>query len=373
MRLSVDIRHRMGDFALEAAFEAGPGVTALFGPSGSGKTTIAKAVAGLLTPQEGRIALGAETLFDRQGDLCLPPARRRIGVVFQDGRLFPHLTVAQNIAFGARYAPSGAAGLEAEVIERTLGIGALMGRYPASLSGGEKQRVAIARALAMRPRLLLMDEPLAALDGPRKDEILPYLERLRDSGSGRPGDSGRGVPIVYITHAMAEIARLADRIVVLRDGRVVCAGGVTEVLSDPLMVPMIGVREAGSVLMARVAESNPNGLSRLVVSGGDLRLPGVSAEVGTSVRIRILAQDVLVALERPVGLSSRNILPAVVEAVHRGEGPGVAVSLRLGQDRLLARITGDAMDELGLAPGTACYAVLKATAVARADISLRGA
>ncbi len=363
MTLSVDIAHRLGAFALEAAFEAGPGVTALFGPSGSGKTTIAKAIAGLLTPDEGRIALGGDTLLDCGRRICLPPARRRVGVVFQEGRLFPHLTVVQNISFGARYAPRGAPGLGAEVIERTLGIGALMDRRPASLSGGEKQRVAIARALAMRPRLLLMDEPLAALDGPRKDEILPYLERLRDSGA---------VPIVYITHAVAEIARLADHIVVLRGGRAVRCGTAADVLSDPAMVPLIGVREAGSVLIARVTEANPKGLSRLAISGGELRLPGIEADVGKSMRIRILAQDVLISLEQPSGLSSRNILPAVVEAVHRGDGPGVAVSLRLGEDRLLARITAEAMDELGLAPGTPCHAVLKATAVARADIGARG-
>ena len=363
MRLDVDIAHRMGDFALEAAFEAGPGVTALFGPSGSGKTTIAKAIAGLLTPDAGRIALGDTVLLDRARRVFVPPPRRRIGVVFQDARLFPHLSVAENIAFGARHAPPGAPGLEPDVIERTLGIGALLDRRPATLSGGEKQRVAIARALAMRPRLLLMDEPLAALDGPRKDEILPYLERLRD-GQG-------AVPIIYITHAVSEIARLADRIVVLRGGRVMRTGELGEVMSDPAMVPLIGVREAGSVLIARVEEADPSGLSRLETSGGNLRLPGIVADVGSIMRIRILAQDVLIALEPPRGLSSRNILPAVVEAVHRGDGPGAAVSLRLGEDRLLARITAEAADELGLAPGTPCYAIIKATAVARADIGAR--
>jgi len=359
MTLSVDIAHRLGDFALEAKFQTGQGVTALFGPSGSGKTTLANAVAGLLTPETGRITLEGEALLDRARGICLPARRRRVGVVFQEGRLFPHLSVAQNIAFGARYAPRGAPGLDEGAIVDMLGIGALMQRRPRSLSGGEKQRVAIARALLMRPRLLVMDEPLAALDGPRKDAILPYLERLRDSGA---------VPILYVTHAVAEIARLADSIVVLRGGRIMRQGDVTDVLSDPAMVPLIGVREAGSVVMARVVERDPAGLSRLAIDGGELRLPGIDAAVGKTLRIRILAQDVLIALKRPDGLSSRNILPAVVEAVYRGDGPGVAVSLRIGADRLLARITVDAMEELHLAPGLACYAVLKATAVARADI-----
>lgn len=360
MSLQVDIAHRFEGFALEAAFEAGPGVTALFGASGSGKTTLANAIAGLLLPDKGRIALGGEVLLERAQGINVPVPQRRIGVVFQEGRLFPHLTVARNIAFGARYAPDGVPGLDAGAIMAMLGIEALMERRPRSLSGGEKQRVAIARALLMRPRLLLMDEPLAALDGPRKDEILPYLERLRDSGT---------VPIVYVTHSIAEIARLADRIVVLRDGRVLRQGDVTEVLSDPAMVPLIGVREAGSVLMARVVERKPGGLGRLDVGGAELRLPGIDADVGQTVRVRVLAQDVLISLTRPVGLSSRNILPAVVEEIFRGDGPGVAVSLRIGTARLLARITVDALEELDLRPGLGCYAVLKATAVARASIS----
>ncbi len=362
MSLGVDIVHRFDGFALEADFAAGPGVTALFGPSGSGKSTIGNAIAGLLTPDAGRITLGEDVLLDRARGICLPAPRRRIGVVFQEGRLFPHLTVARNIAFGARYAPKGAPGLDEGAILHMLGIETLLPRRPRSLSGGEKQRVAIARALLMRPRLLLMDEPLAALDGPRKDEILPYLERLRDSGI---------VPIVYVSHSVAEIARLADRIVVLRDGRVLRQGDVTDVLSDPEMVPLIGVREAGSVLLARVVEANPDGLSRLEIGGGELRLPGIDAAPGQTLRVRVLAQDVLVSLNRPEGLSSRNILPAVVDTIHRGEGPGVALSLRIGQARLLARITSDAMVELGLRPGLACHAVLKATAVARADIGSR--
>ncbi|WP_113913121.1 molybdenum ABC transporter ATP-binding protein [Roseovarius dicentrarchi] len=359
MSLQVDIGHQFDDFALEAAFTAGPGVTAVFGASGSGKTTLANAVAGLLTPDRGRIMLGGDVLLDSDQGICLPAARRRIGVVFQEGRLFPHLNVADNIAFGARYAPRGAPGPDQDAIIAMLGIGALMQRRPRNLSGGEKQRVAIARALLMRPRLLIMDEPLAALDGPRKDEILPYLERLRDTGT---------VPIIYVTHSMAEIARLADRIVVLGRGRVLRQGDVTDVLSDPAMVPLIGVREAGSVLMARVVECYPRGLSRLETGGGDLRLPGITAEVGKTLRIRVLAQDVLVSLVRPEGLSSRNILPAVIDDIHRGDGPGVALSLRIGSAKLLARITADALEQLALRPGLECYAVLKATAVARADI-----
>ncbi|MCZ4353003.1 molybdenum ABC transporter ATP-binding protein [Roseovarius aestuarii] len=361
MNLSVDIRHGFDDFSLEADFEAGAGVTALFGPSGAGKSTIAAAICGLLTPNAGRITLDGQVLFDSASGICVPVHRRRIGVVFQDGRLFPHLDVASNLAFGARYAPDTESAQDAGAIARMLGIEGLMLRRPGTLSGGEKQRVAMARALLMRPRLLIMDEPLAALDGPRKDEILPYLERLRDAGS---------VPIIYVSHAVAEIARLANQMVVLRGGRVMRTGDVTEVLADPAMVPMIGVREAGAVLHARVAGVEAGGLTQLAISGGILRVPGAGMSKGQPIRIRILAQDVLIALEHPQGMSSRNILPAVVEGLHRGDGPGVAVALRLGDDRLLARITADAADELNLRPGLSCFAILKATAVARADIGV---
>jgi molybdate transport system ATP-binding protein len=361
MTLNVDIRHAFQDFALNATFEVGAGVTALFGPSGAGKSTIAAAITGLLRPDAGRITLNDEVLFDHAAGISVPVHRRRIGVVFQDGRLFPHLDVAGNLAFGARYVRDAGPAPDADAIARMLGIEALMTRRTGTLSGGEKQRVAIARALLMRPRLLIMDEPLAALDGPRKDEILPYLERLRDAG---------GVPIVYVSHAVAEIARLANSMVVLREGRVLRTGDVTEVLSEPSMVPLIGVREAGAVLHARVAEVDAGGLACLTISGGTLRVPGVGMTKGQALRIRILAQDVLIALEHPRGMSSRNILPAVVEGLHRGDGPGVAVALRLGGDRLLARITADAADELALRPGLACFAILKATAVARADIGV---
>ncbi|RKF16619.1 molybdenum ABC transporter ATP-binding protein [Roseovarius spongiae] len=359
MTLAVTLAHAFGDFTLDVGFKAGPGVTALFGPSGAGKTSIANAVAGLFTPREGRIELGGRVLLDTAAKVNMSAHKRRIGVVFQDGRLFPHLDVAGNLAFGARYAPRGAPGPDRAEILALLGIEELLSRRPGTLSGGEKQRVALARALLARPEFLVMDEPLAALDGPRKDDILPYLEGLRDRAR---------VPILYVSHSVSEIARLADRIVVLREGRVLRAGPVADVLSDPEMVPLVGVREAGSVFEAQVLGHDADGLSRLGVSGGTLILPRVDADPGKHIRIRVLAQDVLLSLESPKGLSSRNILPVRVEALHQGAGPGVAVSLRLGEDRLLARITARAAAELGLRPGLACHAILKATAVPRGDV-----
>ncbi|SLN14061.1 Sulfate/thiosulfate import ATP-binding protein CysA [Roseovarius albus] len=361
MSLSVSLSHRYGDFHLDLAFEAGPGVTAIFGPSGAGKSTVAQAIAGLLKPDMGRIALNERVLVDER--TFVSASKRRVGYVFQDGRLFPHMNVAKNLRFGARFAPSAHDVSEEGKIIELLGLQALQERRPHQLSGGEKQRVALARALLSQPELLLLDEPLSALDEPRKEAILPYLERLRDQVN---------VPIIYISHSVAEVARLADQLVILKAGQKVADGAVEIVLSDPAALPFVGVRQAGSVLRARVEEHGCDGLSQLSVSGGVLHLPGISAPVGAQLRVRILAQDVLISLEEPHGLSSRNVVPVEISALRRGDGPGVAVQMIAGQDRLLARITARAAEELALRPGLRCFAILKATAVPRASISQGG-
>ncbi|MFD1159972.1 molybdenum ABC transporter ATP-binding protein [Roseovarius aestuarii] len=356
MSLSVNITHRLGDFLLDVAFDASPGVTALLGPSGSGKTSVANSISGLLRPFYGHVHLRERALLDTAKDIFVPPHKRRVGYVFQDGRLFPHLTVEGNLRFGMRFAKE--AGNPAEVID-LLGLGTLLHRRPGTLSGGEKQRVAMARALMSDPQILVMDEPLAALDEPRKEEILPYLEGLRDQSD---------IPILYVSHSVAEVARLADDLVILQGGKVVCHGSAEEVLSDPAAIPFVGVREAGSILRAKVLEHGPDGLSRLAISGGELVLPGVTADEGSNIRIRVLSQDILLSSRRPEGLSSRNILAVTVEALRIGDGPGAAVSLRAGEDRLLARITAQAAREMGLEPGTRCFAILKATAVPKGSI-----
>ena len=359
MSLDVDLRHRFPGLDLSVSFKAGPGVTALFGPSGAGKSSVVNAIAGLLRPGGGRIALEETVLFDAERGVHVPASQRRIGYVFQDGRLFPHMTVAANIGYGARFAKGGLDRDEMRRVVDLLGLEALLHRRPNTLSGGEKQRVALARAWLSRPRLLLMDEPLAALDEPRKDEIFPYLERLRDVAQ---------VPIVYVSHNLAEVARLADDLVVLQRGQVVLSGSAEAVLSDPKALPLVGVREAGAILPARVAEHGADGLSRLTLSGGELLLPGVTAPEGSTIRLRVLAQDVLISRAAPEGLSSHNVLPVEVVALHRGMGPGVAVQLRAGQDVFLARITQRAATELGLQPGMTCFAILNATAIPRGSI-----
>jgi molybdate transport system ATP-binding protein len=351
MTLRVEIRHRFPGFALEVDLTAPPGLTCLFGRSGSGKTTIINAVAGLIRPDRARITLDGVALHD------LPPHRRRVGYVFQDARLFPHLTVAENLAYGARVRRIPLRDFDR--IVGLLGIAALLPRRPGTLSGGERQRVAIGRALLSDPRILLMDEPLAALDEARKAEILPYVEALRDEV---------GLPILYVSHALAEVARLATTIAVVDAGRIAALGPAEAVLSDPALARRMGLRDAGSILSASVADHAADGLTRLDTGAGPLWLPRLGLPVGARVRVRIAAQDVILSLTRPEGLSALNILPGRVAQVLSGEGPGVLVQVDLGSDQLLARLTRRSAEALGLRPGVTVHAVVKSVAVAQADI-----
>lgn len=362
MSLSVSVQHRLDDFHLVVDFDAPAGVTVLFGRSGSGKTTVVNAVAGLLRPDRGRIVVDGVPVLDTDAGLMLPPHRRRMGYVFQDGRLFPHLTVRQNLLYG-RWFARGKEGAELARVVDLLGIGRLLDRRPGGLSGGEKQRVAIGRAILSHPRLLLMDEPLAALDEGRKAEILPYLERLRDE---------LRLPILYVSHSVAEVARLATTVVLLDAGRVVTVGPVTEVLADPAMAPVMGLREAGAMISARLVGQEGDGLTRFETGGGPLWLPEVGAAKGSVLRLRILAQDVMLAVERPRGISALNVLSGVVEEVRMGEGPGAMVRVRVGEEVLLARITRRSVGALGLSPGRAVFAVLKAVSVAQENVGSGG-
>ena len=356
MTLSVSLRHRFAGFDLDASFEAPPGVTVLFGPSGSGKTTIVNAVAGLLRPDAGRIAAGDWSLLDTARGHCLAPHRRRIGYVFQEGRLFPHLTVRQNLLYGRWFAPRDAQPESFDRVVEMLGIGHLLSRRPGPLSGGEKQRIAIGRALLAVPRLILADEPLAALDEARRAEILPYFERLRDEVT---------VPILYVSHSSAEVARLATTVVALREGRVVAVGPPDRVLGD---VAAVGARGAASILAARVVAHHADGLSELATEAGVLWLPRVPQSPGTALRLRIAAQDVILSRDRPRGLSALNILAGTITEIRLGEGPGALVVLAVREDRLIARITRRSVAAMGLASGQACHAVIKTVATAPEDV-----
>lgn len=352
--LSVTLRHRFPGFTLDAGFEAPAGVTALFGRSGSGKTSIVKAVAGLLRPDAGRIVADGRVLLDTAARIEVPVHRRRVGFVFQDARLFPHLTVRQNLAYGRRFAPRGGGGIGFDATVGMLGIGHLLARRPGALSGGERSRVGIGRALLAHPRLLILDEPMAALDAARRREILPYLERVRDHA---------GLPILYISHDLAEVARLATTVVLVDAGRVVRAGPVGQVLADPSAAAALDRHEAGAALPARLLGVEADGLLRLAVDGGELLVPAARPPEAADLRVRVRAQDVILSLDRPQRSSALNILPAQVTEVLE-DGGTCLVQLRLGAGALLlAQVTRRSARALDLRPGVACFATVKSVAL----------
>ncbi|MEN9408650.1 MAG: hypothetical protein RL216_624 [Pseudomonadota bacterium] len=361
MTLSLSIQHRFPGFDLDIAFDAPAGITALFGRSGSGKTTVINALAGLLLPDAGRIVMDGTVLLDTERGIALPPHRRRVGYVFQDHRLFPHLTVRQNLVYGRRFAadPPGPGQPDPDRIIDLLGLRPLLDRRPGALSGGEKSRVAIGRAILSCPRLMLMDEPLAALDEARKTEILPYIERLRDALS---------LPILYVSHSVAEVARLATTIVLMDAGRLTAQGPAAALLGDPSTARLLGLREAGAILTGRLAAHEADGLSRLDTAAGPLWLPRIDATPGTQLRLRILAQDVMIATTRPESISALNIVAATVADLRVGDGPGALVQLDAGGETLLARITRRSATTLSLAPGRPVFAILKAVSVAQENV-----
>ena len=339
---------------LDAGFEAPGGVTVIFGPSGSGKSTILSIVAGLLRPTVGRVVVDQAVLLDTASRVEVAAERRRCGVVFQDARLLPHVSVEGNLRYGARRAPRGATGPEFEEVVALLGIGGLLSRLPRGLSGGERQRVALGRALLSRPQLLLMDEPLAALDGARRAEILPFLEGLRDEW---------GLPILYVTHALDEVDRLADTMVLVEGGRVL-AVGAPEALATRTDLPVLsGRRDAGALLLARVeSHDGLRGLTELAFAGGRLLIPLRPEGVGARLRLRLRARDVALAIEAPRGISTHNVLHGVVAAVDAVGAHEAIVTVQVGPTALLARLTRDAVERLALLPGVGAYALVKSTA-----------
>lgn len=359
MTLSIDITHQLPDLPIRARFEVPAGVTALFGPSGSGKTSVINAVAGLLQPDAGRIAIGDTPLFDHSAGLSVPIHKRAIGYVFQEGRLFPHLTVRQNLRYGRWFAGLRGGSAEEDHLVALLGLAPLLDRQPVSLSGGEKQRVAIGRALLRQPQILLMDEPLAALDLRRKSEILPYLERLRDEIR---------IPILYVSHDISEIARLADQIAVIHAGQVQRCAPAGEVLSDPALAHVIGPQDAGALLTGQVIAHHDDGLSEIRAGGGTMFLPKVPQDTGATIRVRINAKDVMISLDPPHGISALNTLRCRIEDIRPGRGPGAILRLSAGSDTVLARITKRSVAALDLSLGQTCYAVIKTVSVNRADV-----
>ncbi|WP_284163408.1 molybdenum ABC transporter ATP-binding protein [Frigidibacter sp. SD6-1] len=328
------------------------GLTAIFGPSGAGKSSILRAIAGF-ERTGGLIRFGEETWED--GRRFTPPHRRRIGMVFQSPRLFDHLDVAGNLAYAARRAGCLQ---DLRPTAEAFGLTPLLSRRPATLSGGEAQRVALVRTLLSRPRLLLMDEPLSALDAASRAAILPLIERLRDEAR---------LPILYVSHSLAEVARLATRTVALAEGRVRAQGATAEVLADPRAAPAFGSEEPGSLIEARYAGAEPQGLCRLSLSDGSLILPALTPEPapGEILRLMIRARDVMIATVPPMGLSALNILPARVVSLTDLDPATVDVHLTAAGAALRARLTRRSVEGLGLAPGAPCHAIVKSVALAR--------
>ena len=353
--ISLACRIDRGAFKLDVDLALpGRGVTALFGHSGSGKTTVLRVLAGLERVAGARVALGDEVWQDDARKVFVPTHARGIGYVFQEASLFPHLSVRANLEFGRKRLKPAERRFDLMTVAELLGIERLLDANPTTLSGGERQRAAIARTLLASPRLLLMDEPLAALDMRRKLEILPYLERLHDE---------LALPVVYVSHAADEVARLADHLVVLEEGRVLASGPLGATLAR-LDLAANFQDDAGVMIETQLQAHDADGLSHLAFAGGVLLVGQRDVAIGTRVRCRIHARDVSLALERPRGSSITNILPARVDAIGPSGTPGqVLVRLLVGDTALLARITERSRRELAIAPGAAVWAQVKAVAL----------
>jgi molybdate transport system ATP-binding protein len=351
--LRVSLLKRRPEFTLAASFAAPtPGVIALFGRSGSGKTTLIDMIAGLLPPDEGEVQLAGAVLTDTRRGISVAPERRRIGYVFQDSRLFPHLTAGGNLRYGQKRARSVPHAIQFGEVVDLLGLAPLLHRRPHQLSGGERQRVALGRALLSQPQLLLLDEPLASLDVARREEVLPYLETLRDWLS---------IPMVYVSHQFEEVLRLATYIVLLEEGRVLTAGPVGEISLRPELRSVLAPDLVGAVLDGLVTGVDAaGGATELAVGSGKLQVSLRDVPVGARVRVQLLARDIILAIQPIEGLSVRNALLGTVTEVTADEDAGVLVKVDVGGPIVLARISEGARQALKLAPGDAVWALVKA-------------
>lgn len=353
--IDLALRLDRGTFRLDCTFRSTSGALALFGRSGSGKSTVLGLIAGLLRPDAGHVRIDGETLVDVAAGVFVPPHRRRIGVVFQDALLFPHLSVRANLDYGRRFAARGRP-VDADAVIAMLGIGHLLERRPGGLSGGERQRVAIGRALLSGPRLLLLDEPLASLDFERRREVMPYVQRLRDE---------LGWPLVYVSHAVDEVARIAHDVVLLDDGASVAQGPPGEVLAPAGGPGAPGRFGAVSVLETRIERyDGAYGLTTLSHPAGSIAVPGRLLPLGAAYRVLVRSTDVALAVQRPRDASFRTVLVGTIQGIDVDEGPAARVALALrGGDRLVALVTRKAIDELALDAGDEVFAMVKATAL----------
>jgi molybdate transport system ATP-binding protein len=356
--LEIDVHKQRGTFTAQIAFSSTtPGVTALFGRSGCGKSTTIHMIAGLLRPDRGHIRIDGTVLFDAAQGIDVPAEKRGIGYVFQDARLFPHLSVRDNLRYGERRARGRPQQLIFADVVELLGLEPLLARRPARLSGGERQRVAIGRALLSQPRLLLLDEPLAAIDVARRGELLPYLENLRDRFS---------LPMVFVSHQFEEVLRLAADVVVLKDGAVAGHGEVITMSQSQVLRDSIGAESLGAVVEGTTADIDAaSGLARIRVGDGQLLVESGALRRGQRVRVQLLARDLILAITPPSGLSVRNSLAGVITRLEPDGERASLVFTDIGGATLLVRVTDDARVALGLRVGQSAWVLVKA-------VSLRG-
>ena len=355
--LSVNITQAFGSFRLETQFEVEEGsITAIFGKSGAGKTSTINAIAGLTRPDVGVIQIGNTTLFDQNLRINLPIYKRQIGYVFQDDRLFPHMTVRNNLIYGTPKNRDVANSLNLTDITGLLELAPLLERRPRTLSGGEKQRVAIGRALLSNPKLLLMDEPLASIDVQHRFEILPFIQRVREK---------TGITIIYVTHALEEVIFIADQIILLSEGQVTAQGTVEEIMSRLDLHPMTSRFDAGAVISATYSGYDREfDLGELSFDGGTLRIAGLNAEIGIHLRAHIRARDVSLMLDKPKDTSVLNVFKGELIEIRQEEGPQLDLLINIGTP-LIARITRKSLNDLNLDIGSKVYAMIKAVAIDR--------
>ena len=355
--LSVNITKAFGSFRLETQFEVEEGsITAIFGKSGAGKTSTINAIAGLTRPDVGVIQIGNTTLFDQNLKINLPIYKRHIGYVFQDDRLFPHMTVRNNLIYGTPKNRDVANSLNLTDITGLLELAPLLERRPRTLSGGEKQRVSIGRALLSNPKLLLMDEPLASIDVQHRFEILPFIQRVREK---------TGITIIYVTHALEEVIFIADQIILLSEGQVTAQGTVEEIMSRLDLHPMTSRFDAGAVISATYSGYDREfDLGELSFDGGTLRIAGLNAEIGIHLRAHIRARDVSLMLDKPKDTSVLNVFKGELIEIRHEEGPQLDLLINIGTP-LIARITRKSLNDLNLDIGSKVYAMIKAVAIDR--------
>ncbi|WP_394209596.1 molybdenum ABC transporter ATP-binding protein ModC [Enterovibrio calviensis] len=361
--IALDVSLQREDFSLSLiASIPSTGITAVFGRSGAGKTSLINAISGLVTPDSGSIRIGSKVLFDGSAGVNLRPEQRRIGYVFQDARLFPHMSVAKNLNYGSKVPNSD----KFNEVVSLLDIGALLSRYPNDLSGGEKQRVAIGRALLSDPEILIMDEPTASLDKPRRQELISYLLRLAQT---------LHVPVIYVSHSLDEILQLADHMLLLEKGEVIANGSLHDVWGSLPMRPWLAAKEQSALVTATVVGSHPvYAMTQLDLEGQPLWVTKVDENAGASLRLRIFANDISIAKTRSNDTSIRNVIPSVIQSIERAaslssESGYCQLVLRVGNETLLANITQWALDELGLLEGQEVYAQLKGVSIARGDLA----